>query len=278
MLLTTPRTHTSLPHTAAVTVAPQSWRRSGTCCKFHQCQPSGHRNYLICKHSNPGSKQDDEVLYGSGQSSDPIHSGTSTTGTAIAQGHSLGHQEEGDRRNEPFSLPNNITSTGTTESDNDPFSRTSAQRPGLSSEVGSTTAIRDGVPGATSGSGLNGTTKNDTAIAGYTGASAYETDRRLDPAGQAAGTTESPVGPSALQTDETTTSTGLTGNTYPDRSVGRSVREFPSSSTRILADRLLVLLLRIHQRQIRLRRSLRGVEKKGLKKTSDPRLQNANSH
>ncbi|MCJ1436665.1 hypothetical protein MMC27_006046 [Xylographa pallens] len=183
---------------------------------------------------NPGSKHDDEVLYGSGQSSDPIHSGTSMTGSGSAQGHTLDDQEEGGRRNEPFSSSINTASTGTINI-NDPLSRnvTSAQRPGLNSEVGSTTAIRDGVPGATSGSGLNGTTEDDTALASRTGASAYDTDRRLNPAGQAAGASESPVGQSNLQTDAPTGSSGLTGNTYPDRSVGSTSTTHPSATDKI---------------------------------------------
>ncbi|MCJ1392318.1 hypothetical protein MMC18_005185 [Xylographa bjoerkii] len=228
---------------------------------------------------NPGSKHDNEVLYGSGQSSDPMHSGTSAPGTGFAQGHTLGHLEEGGRPNEAFSTSNNNSTTGTTATD-DPFLRnaTSAQRPGLSSDVGSTTAIRDGVPGATSGSGLSGSTETDvpvardpntiggfakghtlghlekggrrndlfssdnnptsasttsstgrterdTALASGAGTSAYETDRRLNSAGQAAGSTASSAGQSTLQNDETTASSGLTGNTYPDRSVGRQVGE-----------------------------------------------------
>ncbi|MCJ1285248.1 hypothetical protein MMC26_004588 [Xylographa opegraphella] len=178
---------------------------------------------------NPGSKHDNEVLYGSGQSSEPIHTGTSTNRTGSAQGRIVSQQEDGAKGNEAFSSSsNNISTDG-------PFSRdlSSAQRPGLSSEVGSTTAIRDGVPGATSGSGLNGTTETDTILASSTGGSAYETDRRLDPAGQAAGTSESPAAQSALKNDSTTTGSGLTGNTYPDRSVGSASTAHPSATDKI---------------------------------------------
>ncbi|MCJ1397519.1 hypothetical protein MMC11_000713 [Xylographa trunciseda] len=235
---------------------------------------------------NPGSKHDNEILYGSGQSSDPIHSGTSTTGTGFAHGHTLGHLEEGGRRNEPFSASNNTTA-GTKATD-DPLSRNanSKQRPGLGSEVGSTTAIRDGIPGATSGSGLNGSTEfdtpvahdsntaggfarphtlghieedagrndlfsssnkpntasttsstdrtqRDTALASDSGASAYETNRHLNSAGQTAGTTTSPAGQSTLRNDETTAGSGLTGDTYPDKTVGSTSSTQPSATDKI---------------------------------------------
>ena len=209
-----------------------------------------------------------------------MHSGTSTSGAGVAQDHVLDQLGEGGRHNDPFSSSNyNATTTTGATSTDDLLSRnaTSTQRPGLSSDVGSTTAIRDGVPGATSGSGLTppetdmsvagdpnaiggfaegrtldhfeesgthsnllssesepipasdtatmnsstGPTERDTTLAGDTSASVYETDAHLDLAGQTAGTTASPAAQSTLQTDETTASSGLTGNAYPDRSIGR---------------------------------------------------------
>jgi hypothetical protein len=35
---------------------------------------------------NPGSKKDDEVMYGSGHSDDPVHSGSGLTSTQADQG------------------------------------------------------------------------------------------------------------------------------------------------------------------------------------------------
>ncbi len=40
---------------------------------------------------NPGSKKDDEVMYGSGQSDDPVHSGSGLTGGQSGQGKSRHH-------------------------------------------------------------------------------------------------------------------------------------------------------------------------------------------
>lgn len=71
--------------------ASQSWRSSRILCKmalpsrFYGFQPANAA--LLC--SNPGSKKDDEVMYGSGRSDDPVHSGstnTDNTNTTSGQG------------------------------------------------------------------------------------------------------------------------------------------------------------------------------------------------
>lgn len=53
------------------------------------------RTYAQSHHSsqrcrNPGKQTDDEILYGSGTSSDPVHSGTGNTGTLSGEGSHLG--------------------------------------------------------------------------------------------------------------------------------------------------------------------------------------------
>ncbi|MCJ1308723.1 hypothetical protein MMC25_002377 [Agyrium rufum] len=114
---------------------------------------------------NPGGKADDEVLYGTGQSSDPVHSGTSETGqtgSLTGEGSHLSKASHnpttaGTGSSTTSGYPDTTSSINPTSalSSNDPYSTSgtgptgaSSQLPGgFADEDASTTAIRGGVLG-----------------------------------------------------------------------------------------------------------------------------------
>ena len=179
--------------------------------------------------SHPGKKDDDEVLYGSGKSSDPVHSGTTgTTGTNPADpavplaGGSFGHLEEGGRHSDPLDNTGNVGNTstaetgsstlgsGTTGTYDDPrttatsgLGDTSARSAGAyDNDASSTTAIRGGVPGDTH----TGSTLSDSRVEPVAGGSFGHLEEGgrhsnpLDNSGNVGNTT-----------DTTGTSSGFTG-------------------------------------------------------------------
>ena len=156
----------------------RSWIRSRTSCKSEYASVYLLPNITHSGFRNPGAKHDDEVLYGSGQSSDPVH--TAVNPAPFSSG-TLGHLADDGRTNEPSTAHDLDSTTGATTTmeptgvtstrdptNSDPLSGTgtaafdnmSGDRRGYEHDVGSTTAIREGVPGAPSGSGLSGSSTN----------------------------------------------------------------------------------------------------------------------
>lgn len=153
--------------------------------------------------SNPGAKHDEEVMYGSGKSSDPVHSGT--TGGASGQGSHLGSSQAG---HNPLSSANNPTSSEvssgygsnpTAGGQQSSLTGNAASRPGLSAafdDGASTASIKSGIQGhPQSGSGLIGSSGSNDPV---------DTDKPL-PSTPALGLTGG----------------NTTGSSLPDRSVGR---------------------------------------------------------
>jgi len=222
-------------------VLRRSWRSSRTFCKWN-AKPS--HNSLLSRltsllYSNPGSKKDDEVMYGSGQSSDPVHS--TNTGGVSGQGSHFGSSQRG---TDPLSSSTNPTSsgvssgygsntTGTGQQPNlsgNPTSR--SNMPGGFDDGASTASIKSGVPGHpqsesgligssgtgesldtnkplphTPGSGLTG---SNTTAGPHSSNLANRADPRIDP---------DLDGSRGL--GRGTTGAGSTGTNLPDRSVGR---------------------------------------------------------
>ena len=189
--------------------------------------------------SHPGKKDDDEVLYGSGQSSDPIHSGTTgttgTTGTSPADppvplaGGSFGHLEEGGRQSNPLDNTGSVAKTSTADTGSlaldsgatgayddtraanttSGLGDTSAPSTGAyDNDASSTTAIRGGVPGDTQ----PGTAVTDSTVDPAAGRSFGHLDeggRRSNPLDNS--------GNVGNTTDTTSTGSNLTGGyaTHP---------------------------------------------------------------
>ena len=167
---------------------------------------------LLKLSSNPGSKKDDAVMYGSGTTNDPAATGT--TGTTTDHDSHLGSSTTG--TNEPLSSSTNPTSsttsglgssastgpvgsstTGTTSSGmHNPSSTT---RIPMSYDATSTTSIKSGVEGAS---------HTKSALIGSSGINGP-----LD--------TNKPLPHQPVAAGSGTTSSGLTGSSLPDRSAGR---------------------------------------------------------
>ncbi len=194
-------------------------------------------SYIWSVHRNPGSKHDDEVMYGSGRSSDPVHSGT--TGGVSGQGSHLGGS--GGATNQPSSNPDptDVTSgysgnsTGTGQDSNLTGNETpSPNVAGKFDDRASTASIKSGVTGYPHpASGLIG-----SSVAG----DPLDTDKPLPhpPAsGSTSGNTDAGPPYSNLATTADprvdsdldgpkafgrgATGGGLTASSLPDRSVGR---------------------------------------------------------
>ena len=148
---------------------------------------------------------DDEVLYGSGQSSDPVHSGN--TGTSSGQGSHF----DGSSTNPTAATGYDNTTTGTGANTYGSGNTTSSSRMpgGFDDDVASTTAIRHGVPGnSQSGSTMTGSSGTNEPL---------DTNKPLP---QAPGSTGTGVGG--------VRSTVGTGRDLPgtDRSMGQYVQPF----------------------------------------------------
>ncbi|KAL6720455.1 hypothetical protein ACLMJK_002378 [Lecanora helva] len=182
---------------------------------------------------NPGSKKDDEVMYGSGTSDDPVHSGTA--GAQSGQGSHLASSNT-PRNNlpssdhstantsgvgnttgkEPLSTSTNPTGnsqydTTTSAHDTHGLNEPHASRMpgGFDDDDAATTAsIRSGVPGQTThtGSGMTGTHEPS-----------FNKPLPEEPAGAGAG-----VGNTDPSGTHATGGSNLTGNSYADRSAGSS--------------------------------------------------------
>lgn len=156
---------------------------------------------------NPGSKKDDEVMYGSGRSDDPIHSGSTNMGntnTGSGQGSHFGSSRTAGQ--DPMSTSSNPTGTspydsgiigGASHGLSEPYA--SRMPGGFDNDDAATTAsVSSGIPGQSqSRSAMTGT--NDPTF----------TDKPL------------PREPASATGHE---QSSLTGNSYPDRSVGNSHR------------------------------------------------------
>ncbi|SLM41414.1 hypothetical protein LPUS_12406 [Lasallia pustulata] len=147
---------------------------------------------------NPGAKYDEEVLYGSGNSPDPVHSGSA--GASSGAGSHLGSSSTN-----PTSATGHDSTPApaafTYESGN--ISSTSRVPGGVADDGASTTAIRHGVPGnSQSGSTLTGSSGTSDPL---------DTNKPLP---QAPGSTGTGIGGAS--------STLGSGRDLPDRSVGQS--------------------------------------------------------
>ncbi|KAL8722115.1 MAG: hypothetical protein Q9225_001359 [Loekoesia sp. 1 TL-2023] len=99
---------------------------------------------------NPGKSKDDEIMYGSGQSGDPVHSGTQSQATSSDPVASSTHPTGGSTR-EPIGQGG----TGSVQQGSNPLS--SSRMPGtFEDEVGSTSSIKSGLPGNTQESKMTG--------------------------------------------------------------------------------------------------------------------------
>ncbi|KAI9877958.1 MAG: hypothetical protein M1830_002365 [Pleopsidium flavum] len=188
---------------------------------------------------NPGSKKDDEVMYGSGQSSDPVHS--ANTGGVSGQGSHFGSSQRG---TDPLSSSTNPTSSGVGSGSGygSEVSGTGRQ-PGLSGNTtsrsnmpggfddgASTASIKSGVPGyPQSGSGLAGSSATGDSLdtnkplphtpgSGLTGSNTTTGPHSSNLANKADPRVDSDLdGSRGL--GRGTTGAGLTGTNLPDRSV-----------------------------------------------------------
>ena len=192
-------------------------------------------------HSNPGHKKDDEVLYGSGQSDDPVHSGTVHDSSKVS-GNPLTSNKTGDDTG-PTTAFSGYGNAPVPRSNRAPEDRefyegskigttgtSSSRMPGGFDDTATTASVKSGVAGEPqSGSTIHDplhTNKPlpgepETAGSGITGASgvrphssslANKADPRVDSdLDDSRGVTGGPTG----------TGSGLTGTGLPDRSVGR---------------------------------------------------------
>lgn len=163
--------------------------------------------HQLTSDSNPGGKHDDEVLYGSGQSSDPVHSGNNT---ASGQGGHLGSSRTAGNDNNPLSSNTDTSATGRSDYDNNLATTgpsvgkdgsagssglgpsntlgSGAREPRIpgafdyDNDASSTTAIRSGVPGH-GASGLSGSSDINKPLPREPGSS---------PFGSASGATAGP--------------------------------------------------------------------------------------
>ncbi|KAI4129600.1 MAG: hypothetical protein LQ347_003716 [Umbilicaria vellea] len=149
---------------------------------------------------NPSAKYDEEVLYGSGRSSDPVHSGTSGT-TSSGPGSHLGGSST--TPSSATGYDNTGTGTGSNTYDSGNTLSSSRAHGGLADDGASTTAIRHGVPGNTqSGSTMTGSSGANDLL---------DTNKPLP---QAPGSTGTGLGGAS--------STLGSGRDLPDRTVGQS--------------------------------------------------------
>ncbi|KAL9597237.1 MAG: hypothetical protein Q9219_005280 [cf. Caloplaca sp. 3 TL-2023] len=92
---------------------------------------------------HPGKSKDDEVMYGSGQSGDPVHTGSGSQATGSDPIASSTHPTEGSTRE-----PVGQGATGSVQHGSAPLS--SSRMPGtFEDDVGSTSSIKSGQPGNT---------------------------------------------------------------------------------------------------------------------------------
>lgn len=191
--------------------------------------------------SNPG-KHDDEVLYGSGNSSDPLHSGTTgTTGTTGATGTSgsttgttgLGSSTTGTSSHDTSNTASGLGS-GTTRT-HDPLTSTTGSALGATSgrtagayddDTSSTTAIKGGVPGTNTHSG-SALTDTNTPLPNEPGR--LGTFGHLEEGGRQNEPFSSSTGPT--QTTGTT-DTGLTGGHHTGSGlIGSHDTTYPTTGT-----------------------------------------------
>lgn len=200
--------------------------------------------------SNPGSKQDNEVMYGSGSTEDPVHN--VPTGSLSGEGSHLGSsraagEETSVTSTDPTSARSGATGTGYDSAVNEkPFSThglgtTDLNEPSSThgtshtlDDTATTASIKSGVPGNPQSSSLTGSTGNKDTL---------EVNKPLPPQPTGAGLTEIPDksvagshssnlanqadprvdpdldGSKVLGGGATGTGSGLTGSGLPDRSV-----------------------------------------------------------
>lgn len=168
---------------------------------------------------NPGSKKDDEVMYRSGRSDDPVHTGDANTGNThvgSGQGSHFGSSRTAGR--DPLSTSSNPTgksqydggaSTGTGQYDS---GITGGPSHGLSEPYASRMPggfdNDDAATTASVSSGIPGQSQSRSAMTGAN--EPTFTDKPLPPEPASAGT--------GLEQNS------LTGNSYPDRSIGNTPR------------------------------------------------------
>lgn len=189
--------------------------------------------------SNPGAKHDEEVMYGSGRSSDPVHSGT--TGGASGQGSHLGSSQAG---HNPLSSASNPTSGDVSSgygSNPTAGGHQSSLTGNATSRSGTSTAFDDGASTASIKSGIQGHSQSGSGLIGSSGSNdPIDTNKPLPStpsSGLIGGNTAAGPHTSNLANradprvdsdldgssglSRGTTGAGLTGSGLPDRSIGR---------------------------------------------------------
>ncbi|KAL8906442.1 MAG: hypothetical protein Q9207_002031 [Kuettlingeria erythrocarpa] len=191
---------------------------------------------------NPGKSKDDEVMYGSGKSDDPVHAGTGSQATSL---HTANEQTTKDQISSSSGPSGNTArdpigqgGMGSIQQGSNPVS--SSRTPGTfdGEDVGSTSSIKSGVPGSNQKSNVIGPSETQDTL---------DTNKALprEPAPGASqgygSSTYTEVGPHASEMANkadprvdsdlhgsrglggqgmTGPSSGLTGSGLPDRSTG----------------------------------------------------------
>ena len=211
------------------------------------CQPATLLVLFLTISRNPGAKQDDEVMYGSGQSSDPVHSGQGShfgsSRTADTTDNTLSSSGHPTSITGTSGLGGNSSSTGRTvgnegltdssgvgSSDTYGSGTSDSRMPGAFDDGSSTAEIRSGVPGRNvGGSGLTGSSSLNKPLPNEPGTSSLGSgshtttgphssnlENKLDPR------VDSDLdGSRGLGSNTGTSGSGLTGSSYPERSVGK---------------------------------------------------------
>jgi len=202
-------------------------------------------------HSNPGHKKDDEVLYGSGKSDDPVHTGHGHH-TGKVGGNPITSNKTGDDTGPStgFSGYGNAPAPGSNRApeDRDLYEGSNTGATGGSSasrmpgefadDTATTASIKSGIVGEPqSGSTMSGSNVHDPlntnkalprepelAGSGYATGSTGVGPHSSSLANKADPRVDSDLdGSKGLGSGTSGTGSGLTGTSLPDRSVGRSV-------------------------------------------------------
>lgn len=212
--------------------------------------------------SNPGAKKDDEVMYGSGRSDDPVHTGSNTVsgeGSHFGSSRTAGSEPLTSTTNQPtgmggLSEPHASRMPGSFDDDAATTASVKSGIPGYSQSGSTITGANQ--PGANTnkalprepaigGSGVMGTGSSSTTAGPHSSSLANKADPRTDSnldgsrglgsntttgtgSGLTGGTTTTGTG-SGFTGGSTNTGTGsgLTGSSLPDRTLGRYLLATP---------------------------------------------------
>ncbi|KAL8771010.1 MAG: hypothetical protein Q9209_003429 [Squamulea sp. 1 TL-2023] len=185
---------------------------------------------------NPGKSKDDEVMYGSGQSGDPVHAGTGSQATS-SHNPTDPLSSSTAPTNPSAREPIGQGGSGSVQQGSNPMPSSHTQGT-LDDDAGSAMSIKSGQPGNSQESKITGIPKThgplDTNKAlphepttGYTGGHDSSTSSGLGPHSSALANKADPRVDSDLDgskglggRDTTGTTAGLTGSSLPDRTAG----------------------------------------------------------